>query len=121
MSYTWDLLDSDLLQRLSARKFVSLTLDRQLRVPASAEELSGFLKSATQTNKHLLKPLEIGNVKYRRVIDYLSDDEDNKAESPEGVFASSMPGAMSIEELETEVDLGAWLIKIGDEIVMLEV
>lgn len=98
-----------------------MTLDRYIRVPANAEDLSQFLKSATQTNTYLHESLELGNVKYLKAIDYLNDEEGCKVEPCESVFASGMPGAMSIEELETMVYLGEWLIQVGDQVVMLEV
>lgn len=121
MSYAWDLLDTELLQRLSARKFVSLSLDRRLRIPASAEALFQFLQFATQTNPQLLEPLEVGNLKYKTALDYLKPEIDQEGKPFKGVFDSGMPGAMSVEELMEESDLRSWLIQVGDQVTLMEV
>lgn len=84
--------------------------------------MSQLLKCDSLVNAHLNEPLEFGNVKYSRAIDYLSGDNgDEKPGTHEGVFALGMPGVMSMEELRIEVDLGAWLIQIGDQLVLLQV
>ena len=75
----------------------------------------------SQAKSSLLEELQMGNVKYDRAIDYVEGNEDSEAPAPVTVFQSGMPGAMSIEELETDLNLGEWLISIGDQVVMCEV
>ena len=89
-------------------------------MPAKATDLSQLL--ATPVNHRLHEPLHEGNLKYTKAIDYLrGEDTDDKLKSCDDVFASGMPGAMSVEELQTQIDLGAWLIQIEDQLVMIEV
>ena len=121
VSYTWNPLNANIFQRLSARRFVSLALDQHLRVPANPDELSLFLESSLETGSDLLKPLEMRNVKYARAIDYVKENAQENEETPDGVFEASMPGALSLVELREQTDLDNWLVRLGDHITTLEV
>ena len=121
MSYSWDPLNSDLLHRLSARRFVSLTLDRRLRVPTNPDDLSQLFHSELETRCDLQNPLESGNVRYKKAIYYVKEDRNEEGSLPEGVFDSGMPGVMSLEDLKAETNLGKWPVRVGNQIAMLEV
>ena len=90
-------------------------------MPANSEDLSQFLRSAVEPASDLLNPLEVGNIRYPRAIDYVKEEQDETGKPPEGVFDSGMPGAMSLEDLQAETDLGKWTIQVGNQIAMLEV
>ena len=96
-------------------------MDHQLRVPANTDDLSLFLEAAPVTHLELFNPLEMGNLKYDRAIDYVEGNVGEGDEPPKGVFDSGMPGAMSLEQLQEQTDLGTWLIQIEDQITTLEV
>ena len=63
VSYTWDPLDSDLLQRLSTRRFVSLAVDNHLKVPANPDDLAHFVAAPPDVSGKLFSSLEMGNLK----------------------------------------------------------
>ena len=75
VSNTWDPLDSDLRRRMSARPFVSMTLERKLSLPSEPEKLSNFIEkfasSETASNGEEAGSLESGNVRYERAIHYI--------------------------------------------------
>lgn len=59
---------------------------------------------------------------FKSSLEYVSGpDEDDTAERPATVFEARMPGAMAKEEVENEIDLGQWRLKIQGRIVHLEV
>lgn len=105
-TYTWDPLDADYLSRLSARKYVSLSQERQLNLPphklTNVDELGLDSESLRQLQKY---QQEAGLC--------------HKSES--SAFASRMPGLMSLKEVEDTVDLGKWTLKLGNMFVHLEV
>ena len=119
----WDLMDSDMLQRLSARKWISMGLERELRldpIPCSA-----FLQSdrATSTNFH--EELIMGPIKFRLVFDYFNSQgqglEDEAVKDAATVFEAGTPGVMTFRELAEEVDLGQWKLLIGGRVVRMNV
>ncbi|KAL9640229.1 MAG: hypothetical protein Q9164_000416 [Protoblastenia rupestris] len=124
ITHEWDLLDSDMLQRLSARRFVSMALERRLALPANREDMYRILQSSSPAATRLNEKLEIGNVKYERALDYVNgaglDPEPSILPNSTNVFEAGTPGAMSLVEVESNIDLGRWGLVIGDEVVSLE-
>ena len=54
-------------------------------------------------------------------IDWHDQKQDPEGEKTINVFTAGMPGALSLKELEREVDLGRWKLKLGQRLVNLEV
>jgi len=99
-----------------------MSLERKLQLPSDPSKLSTLLQSSSP-NSPLHKSIEIGNVKYNQALEYAkgSPDPDSGAIEVENVFDAGMPGAMSIEELESKVDLGSWGVRLRDGIFQLKV
>lgn len=102
-----------------------MTLERTLSLPASSDDISMLLQSPLQERNHLEKELLVGNIRYEKALDYVrgsDDDADHKInDGAATVFTAGMPGAMSTDELERDVDLSQWTLKLGGSFVPLEV
>ncbi|KAL8698956.1 MAG: hypothetical protein Q9201_006285 [Fulgogasparrea decipioides] len=101
-TYFWDKLDADYLARLSVRKYVSMSLERQLRL--SPRKL--FIADERQ----------LDNEGLIRLQDYLQ--EGNASSISQGVdannaFSACMPGIMTLDEVESKAELGRWTVKIS--------
>ena len=122
ISHNWDPLDEDMRQRLSARRFMSMTLERSLKLPATSEETEMLLHSSEPPTV-LNDKLEIGNLRYSKAIDYAQGrDSKSPAHSDvSNVFKAGTPGVMSRAEVEDRVNLGQWRFSVGNQIVRLEV
>ncbi|KAL9127097.1 MAG: hypothetical protein Q9217_003972, partial [Psora testacea] len=124
ITYSWDLLDTDMVQRLSARRFVSMALERSLALPAKPEDLEKLLRSSSPTASRLDEKLEMGNVKYDTAMEYVngvaSDPEPSILPGSTNVFEAGTPGAMSLGEVMRNIDLGQWGLVIGNKVVRLE-
>ncbi|MCJ1274838.1 Arginyl-tRNA--protein transferase 1 [Puttea exsequens] len=115
----WDPLNSDMLQRLSARKWLSMSIERSLGV--LPDSLSTFLQSDAVVSSDFSRELAIGPRGFQYFFEYINGpNESDSIERPESAFDAGMPGAMAIEELEHQVDLGRWKLKIGNMIVPVE-
>ncbi|KAL8738128.1 MAG: hypothetical protein Q9181_001034 [Wetmoreana brouardii] len=106
-TYSWDKLDADYLARLSVRKYVSMSLERQLRL--SPRKL--FTADEPQLDHEGLIRLQ----------DYLR--EGNEGSISQGVdatnaFSACMPGIMTLDEVESKAELGRWRVKISKHTTM---
>lgn len=54
-------------------------------------------------------------------IDWQEQKQDSEGEKTTDVFTAGTPGALSLKDLEREVDLGQWKLKLGQRLVNLEV
>ncbi|KAL9596162.1 MAG: hypothetical protein Q9219_005982 [cf. Caloplaca sp. 3 TL-2023] len=103
--YSWDLLDEDYLVRLSARKYVSMSLERQLRLPPArltdADELS------------------LNSEECSRFRDYQQEEAENRG-SRSSAFESRMPGLMSVDEVQYKICLRDWPLRFRNKLVRLE-
>ena len=54
-------------------------------------------------------------------IDWEEQNQDSEGEKTTDVFTAGTPGALSLKDLEREVDLGQWKLKLGQRLVNLEV
>ncbi|KAL9001369.1 MAG: hypothetical protein Q9169_000260 [Polycauliona sp. 2 TL-2023] len=106
-TYSWDLLDADVLARLSARKYVSMSVECRLRLPpnklSSVEELGLDHDELTQFHE------------YQR--------EENHSGSRHGgdrtsAFAAGMPGIMSLAQVQNEISLGRWMARIRENMLV---
>ena len=66
----------------------------------------------------------MGPNKFKLALAYVNvQDQNQDAEGKEAmdVFHAGTPGALSLEELEEQIDLGQWKLKLGQRIVKLQV
>ena len=107
MTNEWDLLDAEILEHLSTRKWTSMAIERYLKSPSFQQKL------------------DVGPVKYKFALDYLNGSQKsgdcNRRRGETSVFQAGMPGAMTITEIQETMKLGHWRLMIGDRIVLLEV
>ncbi|KAI4088385.1 MAG: hypothetical protein L6R37_008210 [Teloschistes peruensis] len=97
-AYSWNPLDADHLARLFARKYVSMSLERQLRLPprnlTPADDLGLDDEELTQLRRYLQSGETVG------------------------AFGSLMPGLMTLDEVQNEVNLNGWKVKLSDSITV---
>lgn len=102
-----------------------MSLERILQIPANPESLSEFLQQNSQASSSLEKQLMMGNVKYDRAFDYVKTPiqrTHSATSEPAGtVFSAGTPGAMSLDEVESEINLGLWKLRLGEALIHLEV
>lgn len=100
-TYAWDRLDADILNRLSARKYVSMSVERQLRLPptkvTSIEELGLNNDELTRYHRYQQQQNPFGT---RHRGEHIS------------AFTVGMPGIMSLAQVQSEIPLGRWMVKI---------
>ncbi|KAI9820597.1 MAG: Arginyl-tRNA--protein transferase 1 [Pycnora praestabilis] len=99
-SYTWDMLDDDLRKRLDARKYVSLSRERRLGISAepSSSLAADNIGNTEENTQNQSSP----------VISLL-----RPSSSPESLFEMNMPGVMSLEEVQIQIDLDKMRISFG--------
>ncbi|KAL8721528.1 MAG: hypothetical protein Q9225_001827 [Loekoesia sp. 1 TL-2023] len=106
--YLWDRLDADFLARLSARNYVSMSLERQLRLPphklANIDELE----------------LGLDQEALLRLQHYQREGTSGLNESQSSALAAGMPGLMSLDGVQNEINLGGWPLKLGNMLLHLE-
>lgn len=109
-------------QRLSARRFVSMEIERALELPASSEQLEETLKIPSIASR-LDREIEIGNVKYDKALEYVKqqDPRTSGINSSSTVFEAGMPGVMPLSELGEKVDLGSWKLAVKDRVYEVQV
>ncbi|KAL8874520.1 MAG: hypothetical protein Q9174_000158 [Haloplaca sp. 1 TL-2023] len=89
-TYAWSRVDADFLARLSARHYVSMTMERKLQLPP---------RKLSDTDK-----LQLDDEGLRELLEYQRyTDADT-----ESAFAAHMPGIMTLDEVEREINLGRW-------------
>ncbi|KAI4290493.1 MAG: hypothetical protein L6R35_000247 [Caloplaca aegaea] len=101
-THTWNLLDADHLARLSARNYVSMFRERQLRLPPH---------KMTRLDEI---DLDESSLSYLREYQREWDPSRNSA------LDAGMPGLMSLDEIGQKLELGKWLFKCGDMLAHLE-
>ena len=111
-----------MMQRLSARKWVSMALERVLEV--SPDSLTTLLQSERATTSSFQKELDMGPTQFKLALNYIvGQDQEQVSEDQDAsdVFQACTPGVLSLEELEESVDLGQWGLKLGQRVVKMEV
>lgn len=100
-----------------------MAIERKLVLPASSDEISRLLLLPLQHRTRLDNELVFGNVRYKKAINYVRDPDTSTGddETPKTVFEAGMPGAMSADDVERDIDLGRWTLKLGGKTVRLEV
>ena len=104
-------MDSDLLQRMSARKYLSMTLERMFHLPVHPGQ---FLQSDSRTGFSFGPELAMGPEAFGFLLDYVThpDDAREPNEPCFSAFEAGMPGIIPLKEVK-EVDLGRWKLKVG--------
>jgi len=98
-SLTWDPFDEELRQKLDRRSYVSLSQDQALAAEASAKnsDETEALSTAVTAGGARLDKLDKPDTE-------VSDDTDIS------LFDVNMPGVLTRQELEEQVDLDHWLL-----------
>ena len=108
------MLDEELQKRLSARKFVSMAIERSLGLPPDFENLKATLKDPVISSR-LNDRIEIGNVRYTKALDYVNGQTLALPFTTIGssIFEIGLPGALSLDEVLESVPLHEWKVSIG--------
>lgn len=80
-----------------------MSLERELRLPAHR---------INDVNE-----LGLDEASLKRLQDYQRQEETHL----DSALSAAMPGLMSLDEVEDEIDLGRWPLKLGNMLVHLEV
>ncbi|KAL8710352.1 MAG: hypothetical protein Q9220_005122 [cf. Caloplaca sp. 1 TL-2023] len=106
-TYTWNVLDEDHLARISARKYVSMSVERQYDLPA-----------CTAGDAYLGRPDDKELYHYLQASD---TTRENHNLVPNSAFAARMPGLMSLDAIRDGNVVDGWRIKLsGGRIVFLK-
>lgn len=122
LTYTWDLLNDDLIQRLDSRPWVSMSLERELAIPCT--DLNTFLQSKSLVSSLFPKELLMGPDKFKAALQYVygpEQDDIKRSQCDATVFQARMPGAMTLKEVTDQINLDRWQLKLGSRLVHLEV
>ncbi|MCJ1280829.1 Arginyl-tRNA--protein transferase 1 [Xylographa opegraphella] len=93
-TYSWDPLDQDILARLSACDYVSLSRDRRLGINASSSVTDNEQAAGSTAGS-------------------------STAPDPSSIFHTDMPGVMSIEDIKENISLGEIDVRLKDKTVNL--
>lgn len=118
-TYAWDLLDADVLARLSARKYVSLSRERALNIPTNS--LFSFLQADALTTATFSAELAMGPEAFKQASDYVNGQPHDSAvgNHDRSLFLVDLPGIMTADEVREKIDLGAWKIALGSKVTLL--
>ena len=102
---------------------MSLTLERALSLPTRFSDGNDSQEQDLSADSRLQETIEIGNVKYTKAIEYVKGQSTEAlgGGSASSVFEAGTPGAMTLREVESSIDLGLWNLAIGNNVVKLEV
>lgn len=113
-AYTWDLLDSSLLQQLSSEKYVSISRRRR--------QANNALYSTPEPTDEEKIMASGDNGKGQDLWDTTGEGaESDDGVDPRSLFTINMPGVMSVKEVQALIDLGKWRTKIGSTLTELRV
>lgn len=121
-TYTWDLLDPDMFQRMSVRKYVSMSRERRFNLPAASNV---FISNEALVDE-IVEKFNLDPESSNSLFEYLkSPVQSGSATEPEvtfeSVFKAGTPGVMTLEEVRQEVNLDQWKMKYGRTVCKLEV
>lgn len=83
-----------------------------------------FLQSDSAVGADFQKELTMSPENFKSALEYFYGPEEDIEEQSmryATVFQAKTPGAMSLEDVENQIDLGQWKLKLGDRFVVLEV
>ena len=100
-------------------------MDLERALGPGPSSLSTFLQSDRATGSDFQQELGMGHFDFISAFEYIrGSDLDRDVECTKDiatVFQACAPGALSLEQVEQDIDLGQWKLRIGDMIVCLEV
>lgn len=101
-----------MLQRMSIRKFVSMSREREFNLSATTPGI--FLQSENATCSDFSKELNFGLEGFTSLAEYVQTSPSAEPERTDYscVFKARMPGIVPIEEVAAKIDLGAWRLKL---------
>jgi arginine-tRNA-protein transferase len=105
---TWDPLDGELTKKLDERAYVSLSRDRKL---ASQEGSSSQGEERTAAGSASTSE---GNAPAAEEEELINEEELS-------LFDIHMPGVMTAEEVESQIDLDHWLLLVEGTLIQMEV
>ncbi|MCJ1469845.1 hypothetical protein MMC07_008488 [Pseudocyphellaria aurata] len=121
-TYAWDLLDSDMFQRLSIRKYVSMSRERRFNLPAASNvSMSNQALIDEIAEKFKLDPESSNSLAEYLKSPVLSGSATEPEVTFESVFEACTPGVLTLEQVRQEVNLDQWKMKYGNTICKLEV
>ena len=99
-----------------------MTFDRLLQVPAGPDDLAEYLRSSLQSSR-LHRELEIGNVHFDSALDYVKCRQSSATARTRfaSAFEAGTPGVLSLMEVQDQVELDRWKLRIGGAMMRLEV
>lgn len=100
-----------MLQRISIRKFVSMSREREFNLSATTPGV--FLQSENVICFNFTGELDFGLEKFKSLAEYVQTPPLAEPERTDysSVFESRMPGIMPMAEVAAKIDLGAWRLK----------
>ena len=116
-TYEWDPLDSETINRLNIRDYVSLSRERRLGITVS------------QSTSHVSN-LSEDDQDYLHQGQQANDDKNDEMSSPvprrgplpqpqsNSLFAVNMPGVMTPSEVSSKIDLKRWKLRIDDSLTV---
>lgn len=115
-AYSWDPFDSDLLSRLNLRNYVSMSRERRLNIPPAS--ITSFIDRQIAPGA--------GNNSSESALslqDYTDAQDPDRHIGASSIFEAKTPGAIALRDVEKELELGEWKLKINriGKIVHLEV
>lgn len=100
-----------MLQRLSIRKFVSMSREREFNLSATTPGI--FLQSENAVCSDFTKELNLGLEAFTSLAEYVQTPPSAEPERTDysSVFEARMRGIMPMAEVAAKIDLGAWRLK----------
>lgn len=99
-----------------------MSIERAFAISITA--LASFLQSDHVASSDFRRELAMGPESFKHVLAYvygLEEDSEEQCKHTGTVFQAKMPGAMTVEEVEDQIDLSRWNLKIGNKLVNLKV
>lgn len=97
-----------------------MSIERQYNLPVDP---GMFLQSDSRTSSNFGRELAMSPETFEFLLDYVTHQDDARAsaEACSSAFEAGMPGVMRLEEVEEEVDLDRWKLKLRGVVVSLQV
>lgn len=115
-SYSWDPLHEDVFARLELRKYVSMSVERQLQLGAAPlpSPAAAIFRDHTSSDDHHQAGDAITNnfEPSTALLNYIHAQDPEWNASARSIFEAKTPGALTLEEIERDVELGKWKVKL---------
>ena len=112
----------DLLKRLDIRRWVSMSLERAWALAPTI--YPRFLQSTSTLSANFEEELTLGSESFRFALEYIYGPEESLEEQSRNcatVFQAGTPGTMSVEEVQDQIDLDRWGVRLGNTRLRLQV